>query len=274
MSDSAIWRSLSHRERPRSSFGGAGCYSVRSHLTGGVIGNPRCFGSVQYAYQALALDSPASGRRSVNRRSFLWRAFCSSLPLFARSGVSERLHAPVVSKPSDATLAAFAHGLAGRVFRPGDKQYEQLRKGYAAKFDAHPALVVSPANTRDIQATLGFASSHRLPLAIRLLAAQISFRRQHANMTKEELNLFQFLAIHMTELCAGSPEIVWSEMVHCIRSAHLRTTYQMTSSDIPLPQGVPCRLTARKIRPAVTFADSLHRSTACLTQAGTGTVRT
>ena len=149
----------------------------------------------------------------MNRRSFLWRAFCSSLPLFARSGVSERLHAPVVSKPSDATLAAFAHGLAGRVFRPGDKQYEQLRKGYAAKFDAHPALVVSPANTRDIQATLGFASSHRLPLAIRLLAAQISFRRQHANMTKEELNLFQFPAIHMTELCAGSPEIVWSEMV-------------------------------------------------------------
>ena len=163
----AIWRSLSHRERPRSSFGGAGCDSVRSHLTGGVIGNPRCFGSVQYAYQALALDSPVSGGRSVNRRSFLWRGFCSSLPLFARSGVSERLHAPVVSKPSDATLAAFARGLAGRVFRPGDKQYEQLRKGYAAKFDAHPALVVSPANTRDIQATLGFASSHRLPLAIR-----------------------------------------------------------------------------------------------------------
>jgi hypothetical protein len=32
-------------------------------------------------------------------------------------------------------------------------------------------------------------------------------------MTKEELNLFQFPAIHMTELCACSPEIVWSEMV-------------------------------------------------------------
>jgi hypothetical protein len=44
-------------------------------------------------------------------------------------------------------------------------------------------------------------------------------------MTKEELNLFQFPAIHMTELCACSPEIVWSEMVH-IRSAQLRTTYR------------------------------------------------
>ncbi len=29
----------------------------------------------------------------------------------------------------------------------------------------------------------------------------------------EELNLFQFPAIHMTELCACSPEIVWSKMI-------------------------------------------------------------
>ena len=46
-----------------------------------------------------------------------------------------------------------------------------------------------------------------------LLAAQISFGRQHGNMTKQELNLFQFAAIHVAELGAGSPKIVWSEMV-------------------------------------------------------------
>ena len=32
----------------------------------------------------------------------------------------------------------------------------------------------------------------------------------------------------------------------------------MTFSEIPLPQGVPWRLTTRKIRPAPTFAKSLH----------------
>jgi hypothetical protein len=32
-------------------------------------------------------------------------------------------------------------------------------------------------------------------------------------MTEKELNLLQFSAIHMVEFCAGSPEIVWSEMV-------------------------------------------------------------
>ena len=31
-------------------------------------------------------------------------------------------------------------------------------------------------------------------------------------MTKKELNLFQFSAIHVAELCAGSPEVVWSEV--------------------------------------------------------------
>ncbi|MFZ0214122.1 MAG: FAD-dependent oxidoreductase [Candidatus Acidiferrales bacterium] len=72
-----------------------------------------------------------------------------------------------MSKPSDASLAAFARGLTGTVFRPGDSQYEQLRKGYAAKFAAHPALVVHPADPQDIQAAVRFASSNHLPLAVR-----------------------------------------------------------------------------------------------------------
>jgi len=46
-----------------------------------------------------------------------------------------------------------------------------------------------------------------------LLAAQISLGCQHGNMAEKELNLFQFPAIDMAEFCAGSPKIVWSEMV-------------------------------------------------------------
>ena len=103
----------------------------------------------------------------MNRRSFLWQGLCWSLPLFARSGFSQQVAALPVSKPSDVSLAAFARGLTGTVFRPGDSQYEQLRKGYAAKFAAHPALVVHPANPQDIQAAVRFASSNQLPLAVR-----------------------------------------------------------------------------------------------------------
>ena len=102
----------------------------------------------------------------MNRRSFLWQGACSSLPFFARSSFSQVM-APPAAQPTEAQLAAFVRGLAGNVVRPGDPKYEQLRKGYAAKFDAHPALVVRPANTQDIQATVSFASSNHLPLAVR-----------------------------------------------------------------------------------------------------------
>ena len=103
----------------------------------------------------------------MNRRSFLWQGVCSSLPFFARPSFSQQVAALSVSKPSDTNVAAFVRGLTGTVFRPGDPKYEQLRKCYAAKFAAHPALVVHPANQQDIQATLSFASSYHLPLAVR-----------------------------------------------------------------------------------------------------------
>src|ERR1700733_7512159 len=103
----------------------------------------------------------------MNRRSFVWQGLCSSLPLLAGASFSREGGALPLSKPSDADLTAFARGLTGTSFRPGDPKYEQLRKVYAAKFAAHPALVVHPANLQDIQATLSFAGSNQLALAVR-----------------------------------------------------------------------------------------------------------
>jgi FAD/FMN-containing dehydrogenase len=103
----------------------------------------------------------------MNRRSFLWQGLCSSLPFLARASFSQQVAGLPVSKPSDADLTAFARGLTGNIFRPGDPKYEQLRKGYAAKFDEHPALVVRPVNPQDIQAILSFVRSNHLPLAVR-----------------------------------------------------------------------------------------------------------
>lgn len=103
----------------------------------------------------------------MNRRSFLWQSVCSSLPFFARPGFSRQVAALSVLKPSDTDLAAFVRGLTGTVFRPGDPRYELFRKGYAAKFAGHPALVVHPTNPQDIQATLSFVNANHLPLAVR-----------------------------------------------------------------------------------------------------------
>jgi FAD binding domain/Berberine and berberine like len=103
----------------------------------------------------------------MNRRRFLWRGVCSSLPFLATANLPKLVAALPVSKPSNADLTTFVRGLAGTAFKPGDLDYERLRKGYAAKYDAHPALVVHPANLQDVQATLSFVRSNGLPLAVR-----------------------------------------------------------------------------------------------------------
>ena len=74
----------------------------------------------------------------MNRRSFLWQGLCSSLPFLAGSGFSRQVAALPVAKPSDADLTAFARGLTGTVFRPGDPKYEQLRKVYAPSLPRIP----------------------------------------------------------------------------------------------------------------------------------------
>jgi hypothetical protein len=68
-------------------------------------------------------------------------------------------------------------------------------------------------------------------------------------VSKQELNLFDLSAGHMAQLRTGSAQIVWSEVLVCVQSAHLLTTYQMTFSDMPLSQGVPCGLTALNTLP-------------------------
>ena len=103
----------------------------------------------------------------MNRRSFLWQSLCSSLSLVASANLSQQAAALPFSKPGNADLTAFARGLAGTAFRPGDPKYEQLRKGYAAKFDAHPLVIVHSLNLQDIQTTLSFVSANHLPLAVR-----------------------------------------------------------------------------------------------------------
>src|SRR5271170_2121026 len=104
---------------------------------------------------------------SMNRRRFLWQGLCSSLPFLANANLPKLVAALPASQPSNADLTTFVRGLTGTAFRPGDPNYERLRKVYAAKYDAHPALVVHPANLQDLQATLSFVRSNGLPLAIR-----------------------------------------------------------------------------------------------------------
>ena len=46
-----------------------------------------------------------------------------------------------------------------------------------------------------------------------LLAAKVAFRRLNRGVTEQELNLFKLTATSVTQLCAGSSQIVWGDMV-------------------------------------------------------------
>src|SRR5438876_10277056 len=46
-----------------------------------------------------------------------------------------------------------------------------------------------------------------------LLAAKVAFRRLNRGVTAQELNMLQLTATSVTQLCAGSSQIVWGDMV-------------------------------------------------------------
>ncbi|MEZ5903667.1 MAG: FAD-binding protein [Geminicoccaceae bacterium] len=64
-------------------------------------------------------------------------------------------------------IDAFAAGLAGRVIRPADADYDSARRIWNATIDRHPGLVVRPLGTADVIAAVTFARQHDLLVAVR-----------------------------------------------------------------------------------------------------------
>ena len=46
-----------------------------------------------------------------------------------------------------------------------------------------------------------------------LFAAEVTLRRQDGGVPQKELDLLQFTAVHVAELCTGSPEIMRGEVI-------------------------------------------------------------
>ncbi|MEV6628548.1 FAD-binding protein, partial [Amycolatopsis sp. NPDC051114] len=58
--------------------------------------------------------------------------------------------------------------LSGPLFRPGDPGYSEAKQGFFTMYDDRaPAAVVGAARVEDVQAAVGFAARHRLPVAAR-----------------------------------------------------------------------------------------------------------
>jgi len=67
----------------------------------------------------------------------------------------------------DATLADFSAGLRGRVVRPSDPDFDQVRSIWNGAHDRRPAAVVRCAGVSDVMNTIGLARSEGLALAVR-----------------------------------------------------------------------------------------------------------
>ncbi len=67
---------------------------------------------------------------------------------------------------SDA-IAALRMKIRGEIIQPGDPTYEMARRVYNAMIDKRPALIVRPVDVSDVSSAIGFATEHKLDVAVR-----------------------------------------------------------------------------------------------------------
>ena len=62
-------------------------------------------------------------------------------------------------------VAALRHAVRGSVLAPGDEGWDEARTPWNVAFEQHPALIVVPANSADVQAVVRFATANGLRVA-------------------------------------------------------------------------------------------------------------
>src|SRR5688572_2505649 len=68
---------------------------------------------------------------------------------------------------SSTQLQALRAEIHGRVFVPGDDNYDTARQTWnVTTFDQRPAIVVMPSIAADVRSAVSFAREHELPIAV------------------------------------------------------------------------------------------------------------
>ena len=71
----------------------------------------------------------------------------------------------ITHSSSTVEIAALRHAVRGSVLAPGDEGWDEARTPWNVAFEQHPALIVEPANSADVQATIRFALANGLRVA-------------------------------------------------------------------------------------------------------------
>src|SRR4051794_29693425 len=97
----------------------------------------------------------STGRGDMDRRTFL--RISGAVPAAGLAGW-----------PPPDDWARLRRRLTGPLFRPGDPGYPEAKQGFFTMYDQRmPAAVVGAVRVEDVQAAVGFAARHRLPIAAR-----------------------------------------------------------------------------------------------------------
>ena len=64
-------------------------------------------------------------------------------------------------------IGRFKGAIKGRVLTPDDPDYEQSRQIWNAMIDRRPAVIVQPADGRDVAPAIAFGREHGLEISIR-----------------------------------------------------------------------------------------------------------
>ena len=68
---------------------------------------------------------------------------------------------------SEKAVEEFGDSLRGEIIKPGDANYDEVRKIWNAMIDRRPALIVKVASADDVQAAIKFARENNLDITIR-----------------------------------------------------------------------------------------------------------
>lgn len=74
---------------------------------------------------------------------------------------------PITMTLNDRAVQAFEAGFQGRLVRPSDPDYDEVRAVYNAMIDRYPALIARCANAADVVRAVNFVRDHQVPFAVR-----------------------------------------------------------------------------------------------------------
>jgi FAD/FMN-containing dehydrogenase len=131
----------------------------------------------------------------------------------------------------EATLGELEGALRGRLVRPSDPDYDQLRAVWNAAHDRHPALVIRCAGTADVMRAVEFARSEGLPVAVRGGAHSIAgFSTCDGGVVIDTSPMKGIRVDPITRRAVAQPGLTWSEFDHETQAFGLAVTGGLVSS--------------------------------------------